>query len=162
MKCTLLFIALIAGNAAAFMAPLNSGAVHSKQMRAQSQATVAHLFGGAGEKTDGPAPGGAGMDDKIKKAQEIAQKTQTMQKELAEMEVEGVSSCGKVTVTVSGQQVPKKCDVSEELLAEGKAAVDAAITSAWAVAHENSLKAMTKNLESLYTSLGVPPNPLAK
>lgn len=35
------------------------------------------------------------------------------------MRVEGKSPCGMVTVTVTGQQMPVSCDISEEAMSEG-------------------------------------------
>ncbi len=37
--------------------------------------------------------------------------------------MEGKSPCGMVTVTVTGQQMPLACDISEEAMAEGAKAV---------------------------------------
>lgn len=37
--------------------------------------------------------------------------------------MEGKSPCGMVTVTVTGQQMPLSCDISEEAMAEGAKAV---------------------------------------
>lgn len=43
--------------------------------------------------------------------------------DLEQLKVEGKSPCGMVTVTLTGQQMPVSCDISEEALAEGAKAL---------------------------------------
>jgi len=43
--------------------------------------------------------------------------------DLEALKVEGKSPCGMVTVTVTGQQMPLACDISDEAMAEGAKAV---------------------------------------
>ena len=51
--------------------------------------------------------------------------------DLEALKVEGKSPCGMVTVTVTGQQMPLACDISEEAIAEGAKAVGEKVRSAF-------------------------------
>ncbi|CAN0290672.1 unnamed protein product [Ectocarpus sp. 8 AP-2014] len=122
------------------------------------------LFGGGGAK---PAEGGGGekkdggfnmgnMMEGLKKANEIGQKTKDLQKDLELLKVEGKSPCGMVTVTVTGQQMPLSCDISEEAMAEGAKAVAEKVAAAQQAAHTESLQTMSKRLAELYSEMGLP------
>ncbi|CAM9516494.1 unnamed protein product [Ectocarpus sp. 6 AP-2014] len=124
----------------------------------------AMLFGGGGAK---PAEGGGGekkdggfnmgnMMEGLKKANEIGQKTKDLQKDLELLKVEGKSPCGMVTVTVTGQQMPLSCDISEEAMAEGAKAVAEKVAAAQQAAHTESLQTMSKRLAELYSEMGLP------
>ena len=66
------------------------------------------LFGGGGKEGEG---GGMNMMETIKKAQEVGVKVKELQEELQNTEVEATAEDGKVTVTISGAQVPLSVEV---------------------------------------------------
>ncbi|CAN0180933.1 unnamed protein product [Pylaiella littoralis] len=145
----------------------SSSFVGARQRPAASTASrpqqPAMLFGGTGAK---PAEGGGGdkkegfnmgnMMEGLKKANEIGQKTKDLQKDLEQLKVEGKSPCGMVTVTLTGQQMPVSCDISEEALAEGAKALGEKVAAAQQVAHTESLQVMSKRLAELYSEMGLP------
>ena len=83
------------------------------------------LFGGGGKEGEG-AGGGMNMMETIKKAQQVGVKVKELQEELANTEVEATAANGGVKVSVSGAQVPLTVTVSDELVAQGAAAVSEA------------------------------------
>lgn len=50
--------------------------------------------------------------------------------DLEALKVEGKSPCGMVTVTLTGQQMPLSCDISEEAMAEGAKVLGEKVRSA--------------------------------
>lgn len=122
------------------------------------------LFGGGGAK---PAEGAGGdkkdggfnmgnMMEGLKKANEIGQKTKDLQKDLEGLRVEGSSPCGMVKVTLTGQQMPVSCDISDEAMAEGSKVVGEKVAAAMTAAHQESLQVMSKRLAELYSEMGLP------
>lgn len=57
--------------------------------------------------------------------------------DLEQLKVEGKSPCGMVTVTLTGQQMPVSCDISEEALAEGAKALGEKVRVCMAVSPMN-------------------------
>eukprot|EP00752_Nemacystus_decipiens_P009764 g8720.t1 len=111
--------------------------------------------GGGGDKKDGGFNMGNMMEG-LKKANEIGQKTKDLQKDLEALKVEGKSPCGMVTVTLTGQQMPLSCDISEEAMAEGAKVLGEKVAAAQQAAHTESLQVMSKRLAELYSEMGLP------
>jgi DNA-binding YbaB/EbfC family protein len=97
----------------------------------------------------------------VKKAQQVGVKVKELQEELQETEIEAVAAEGGVTVVVSGAQVPLSVEVSDELLAQGAAAVSEAVSLAAKEAHTNSMEYAKERMTSLYTEIGLPSPPQA-
>ncbi|BAM81540.1 hypothetical protein, conserved [Cyanidioschyzon merolae strain 10D] len=120
-----------------------------------------------GESKDGKAGGKGGglfgglgnLMDAMKKAQEFSKSAQALQEELKNTEVEATSSDGRVRAVVSGQQVPIRVEVSDELIAEGNPAVSDAVTEAVRNAHVKSAELMRQQLADLTQSYGLPQPP---
>mmetsp|Transcript_20750 Transcript_20750/g.65267 ORF Transcript_20750/g.65267 Transcript_20750/m.65267 type:complete len:100 (-) Transcript_20750:32-331(-) len=92
--------------------------------------------------------------DQFKKAQEIAKKSQELQKELSVAEFEGASADGACTFTMNGQQQPVKAG------APGFDGLDAATlgknyAEAIKDAQAKSLAAMNEKMQALYASVGL-------
>ena len=127
------------------------------RMRAAAPPPVRMLFGGGGDKEGGG--GMPNMMETIKKAQQVGVKVKELQEELQNTEVEATAEDGKVTVTISGAQVPLSVEVTDELLAMGAEKVSAAVSLAHAEAHKNSVEYAKQRMSSLYEDIGLPMPP---
>lgn len=88
--------------------------------------------------------------DSMKKAQEIAQQAQTLNKELMETFFSGQDPTGQVTATFNGLGAPISIKVSEGILSQGAEAVSLASSQAMLDAHMKSQQAMMAKMQSLY------------
>jgi len=125
--------------------------------RTAAPPAVRMLFGGGGDKEGGG--GMPNMMETIKKAQQVGVKVKELQEELQNTEVEATAEDGKVTVTISGAQVPLSVEVTDELLAMGAEKVSAAVSLAHAEAHKNSVEYAKQRMSSLYEDIGLPMPP---
>ena len=125
--------------------------------RTAASPAVRMLFGGGGDKEGGG--GMPNMMETIKKAQQVGVKVKELQEELQNTEVEATAEDGKVTVTISGAQVPLSVEVTDELLAMGAEKVSAAVSLAHAEAHKNSVEYAKQRMSSLYEDIGLPMPP---
>lgn len=71
-----------------------------------------------------------GLNDIMKRAQEMQKKLQDIQKQVAEMEVVGQSGGGVVKITMTGQHYCKKVALDPNLLKEEKAIIEDLIAAA--------------------------------
>ena len=126
------------------------------RMRAAAPPPVRMLFGGGDKEGGGGMPN---MMETIKKAQQVGVKVKELQEELQNTEVEATAEDGKVTVTISGAQVPLSVEVTDELLAMGAEKVSAAVSLAHAEAHKNSVEYAKQRMSSLYEDIGLPMPP---
>ena len=92
------------------------------------------------------------MMEQMKKAQEIAKKTQDLQTELGKMEILG--EAGGVEVVITGQQKPVRVTLPEEL---GDAEeLSRNVEKAIGIAQEKSMENMGREMQKLYGELGLP------
>lgn len=71
-----------------------------------------------------------GLNDIMKRAQEMQKKLQDIQKQVAEMEVTAQSGGGLVKIVMTGQHYAKKVALDPSLLKEDKAIVEDLIAAA--------------------------------
>jgi len=71
-----------------------------------------------------------GLNDIMKRAQEMQKKLQDIQKQVAEMEVSGQSGGGVVKITITGQHYAKKVILDPNLLKEEKSVMEDLIAAA--------------------------------
>lgn len=71
-----------------------------------------------------------GLNEIMKRAQEMQKKLQDIQKQVAEMEVTGQSGGGVVKVTMTGQHYAKKVALDANLLKEEQSIVEDLIAAA--------------------------------
>lgn len=71
-----------------------------------------------------------GLNEIMKRAQEMQKKLQDIQKQVAEMEVIGQSGGGVVKITVTGQHYAKKVVLDQSLLKEEKSIIEDLIAAA--------------------------------
>lgn len=71
-----------------------------------------------------------GLNDIMKRAQEMQKKLQDIQKQVAEMEVTGQSGGGVVKIVMTGQHYAKKVTLDPTLLKEDKSIIEDLIAAA--------------------------------
>lgn len=71
-----------------------------------------------------------GLNDIMKRAQEMQKKLQDIQKQVAEMEVIGQSGGGVVKIVMTGQHYAKKVTLDPNLLKEEKSIIEDLIAAA--------------------------------
>jgi DNA-binding YbaB/EbfC family protein len=71
-----------------------------------------------------------GLNDIMKRAQEMQKKLQDIQKQVAEMEVTGQSGGGVVKIVMTGQHYAKKVTLDQNLLKEEKSIIEDLIAAA--------------------------------
>ena len=71
-----------------------------------------------------------GLNEIMKRAQEMQKKLQDIQKQVAEMEVVGQSGGGVVKITMTGQHYAKKVVLDPNLLKEEKSIIEDLIAAA--------------------------------
>lgn len=71
-----------------------------------------------------------GLNEIMKRAQEMQKKLQDIQKQVADMEVVGQSGGGLVKITMSGQHYAKKVILDPNLLKEEKSIIEDLIAAA--------------------------------
>jgi DNA-binding YbaB/EbfC family protein len=71
-----------------------------------------------------------GLNEIMKRAQEMQKKLQDIQKQVAEMEIVGQSGGGVVKITITGQHYAKKVVLDASLLKEEKSIIEDLIAAA--------------------------------
>jgi DNA-binding YbaB/EbfC family protein len=95
------------------------------------------------------------LAEAFKKAQQVQQGAQQLQLELEEMEIEGASSNGLVTVIVSGNQEPRRVSIAPEALENGAEALSELVTEAVKDAYNKSTETMRARMEELTSGLNL-------
>ena len=89
------------------------------------------------------------ITEAFKKAKQIQQDAQKLQEELESMEIEGKSEDESIKVWISGNQVPLRVEVNENILNSDKATIEKNILDAIQKAHESSTKTMKERMNDL-------------
>lgn len=71
-----------------------------------------------------------GLGDIMKQAQQMQEKMQSMQEELADLEVEGQSGAGLVKIIMTGRHDVKRVSIDSDLLSEEKDVLEDLIAAA--------------------------------
>ncbi len=77
-----------------------------------------------------PAGDKGGLNDIMKRAQEMQKKLQDIQKQVAEMEITGQSGGGVVKIAMTGQHYAKKVALDANLMKEDKSIIEDLIAAA--------------------------------
>ena len=85
----------------------------------------------------------------FKKAKQIQQDAQKLQDELENMEIEGKSDDEMIKVWISGNQLPLKVEVQENILNANKEQIERTILQAIQKAHELSTTTMKERMNDL-------------
>ena len=95
------------------------------------------------------------LTEAFKKAKQIQQDAQKLQDELENMEIEGESDDEMVKVWISGNQVPLKVEVQENILNSDKEKIEQNILQAIQKAHELSTTTMKERMNDLTGGLNL-------
>ena len=95
------------------------------------------------------------LTEAFKKAKQIQQDAQKLQDELENMEIEGKSDDEMVKVWISGNQVPLKVEVQENILNSDKEKIEQNILQAIQKAHELSTTTMKERMNDLTGGLNL-------
>ena len=98
-----------------------------------------------------------GMDDMMKKVQEMQGKMQQVQEEIAQLQVEGSSGAGLVKVTMTGRNDVKKMDIDPSLLTEDKEVLEDLIAAAVNDAVRRVEDAKNEKMGGLTAGMNIPP-----
>ena len=95
------------------------------------------------------------LTEAFKKAKQIQQDAQKLQDELESMEIEGKSEDEMVKVWISGNQLPLRVEVNEEILNSNKETIEKNILEAMQKAHESSTTTMKERMNELTGGLNL-------
>jgi len=96
------------------------------------------------------------LADAFKKAQQVQQGAQQLQEELEQMEIEGKSDDGLVTVVLSGNQEPLRVEIAPEALEKDAQSLSELVASAMKNAYDLSTETMRSRMEELTSGLNLP------
>ncbi|MBE9118201.1 YbaB/EbfC family nucleoid-associated protein [Lusitaniella coriacea LEGE 07157] len=96
------------------------------------------------------------LAEAFKKAQQVQQGAQQLQLELEQMEIEGKSEDGLVTVVLSGNQEPRGVTIAPEALDKGAEALSQLTIAAMKDAYDKSTETMRSRMEELTSGLNLP------
>ena len=95
------------------------------------------------------------LTEAFKKAKQIQQDPQKLQDELENMEIEGKSDDEMIKVWISGNQLPLKVEVQENILNANKEQIEKNILQAIQKAHELSTTTMKERMNDLTGGLNL-------
>jgi len=98
-----------------------------------------------------------GLGDMMKQAQEMQEKMQNMQGELANIEVSGESGAGLVSITMTGRHDVKRVSIDPSLLTEDKEMLEDLIAAAVNDAVRRVEEENQKKMSDLTGGLQMPP-----
>ncbi|MDJ0734805.1 MAG: YbaB/EbfC family nucleoid-associated protein [Nostocaceae cyanobacterium] len=96
------------------------------------------------------------LADAFKKAQQVQEGAKQLQEELEQMEIEGEAGGGLIKVIVSGNQEPKRVEISPDALGEGAEVLADLVTAAMKDAYQKSTATMRERMEDLTSGLELP------
>ena len=96
------------------------------------------------------------LADAVKKAQQIQEGAKQLQEDLEAMEIEGTAGDGLVKVVVSGNQEPRRVEISPDAMGQGADVLSALVTEAMQDAYQKSTDMMREQMENLTGGLNLP------
>ncbi len=96
------------------------------------------------------------LADAFKKAQQVQENAKTLQLELEEMEILGEAGGGLVKVVLSGNQEPRRVEISPDAVTEGADVLSDLVTAAMKDAYNKSTAVMRERMEELTSGLELP------
>ena len=100
---------------------------------------------------------GNGFGGIVQKAQEMQERIQEIQKEVANLEVLGESGAGLVKVLMTGRHDVRKVTIEENLLAENKEVLEDLIAAAMNDAVRKAEQKQQDKMASLTAGIPIPP-----
>ncbi|MBD2326381.1 YbaB/EbfC family nucleoid-associated protein [Alkalinema sp. FACHB-956] len=96
------------------------------------------------------------LTEAIKKAQQVQEGAKQLQEDLEKMEIEGIAQGGLVKVYMSGNQEPRRVEISPEAMNEGADMLSDLVMAAMKDAYEKSTATMRERMEELTGGLNLP------
>ncbi|MEM1172519.1 MAG: YbaB/EbfC family nucleoid-associated protein [Cyanobacteria bacterium P01_H01_bin.35] len=96
------------------------------------------------------------LTEAFKKAQQVQEGAKQLQEELDQLEVEGTAGGGLVKVFLSGNQEPRRVEISPDALGEGAEVISELVTAAMLDAYTKSTATMRERMEELTGGLNIP------
>ena len=96
------------------------------------------------------------LAEAFKKAQQVQEGAKKLQEDLEQMEISGESGGGLVKVVLSGNQEPRRVEISQDALAEGVEVLSDLVTAAMKDAYIKSTTTMRERMEELTSGLDIP------
>ncbi len=96
------------------------------------------------------------LTEAFKKAQQVQEGAKKLQEELENMEIEGEAGGGLVKVVLSGNQEPRRVEISPDAVTEGVDVLSDLVTAAMKNAYEKSTATMRQRMEELTEGLNLP------
>jgi DNA-binding YbaB/EbfC family protein len=92
----------------------------------------------------------------FQQAQKVQQGAQELQAQLEQLEIEGMSGSGLVKVIMSGNQEPRRVEISPDAMSQDAEALSAMVTEAMQDAYTKSTDHMRARMEELTSGLNLP------
>ncbi|MEA5596633.1 YbaB/EbfC family nucleoid-associated protein [Rivularia sp. UHCC 0363] len=96
------------------------------------------------------------LAEAFKKAQQVQEGAKQLQEELEQMEIQGESGGGMIKVILSGNQEPKRVEISPDAMNEGAEVLSDLVTAAMKDAYNKSTATMRDRMEDLTSGLELP------
>lgn len=96
------------------------------------------------------------LTEAFKKAQQVQQDAKQLQEELEAMEIVGQDAEGIVTVVVSGNQEPRRVEITSAAQEKDAEALSALVFEAMQSAYLKSTETMRERMEQLTSGLNLP------
>ena len=98
-----------------------------------------------------------GLGGLMKQAQEMQEKMQKAQEEVANLEVEGQSGAGMVKVTMTGRHDVRRVEINDELLSDDKEILEDLIAAAFNDAVRRVETETQDKMSSVTAGMPIPP-----
>ncbi len=96
------------------------------------------------------------LADAFQKAQQVQEGAKKLQEELEQTEVEGQAGGGLVKVYMSGNQEPRRVEISPDAMGDGAEMLSDLVAAAMKDAYDKSTAMMRERMESLTSGLNLP------
>ena len=96
------------------------------------------------------------LTEAFKKAQQVQEGAKKLQEELEQMEIEGEAGGGLVKVVLTGNQEPRRVEISPDALGEGAEVLSDLVSTAMKDAYIKSTATMRERMEELTSGLNIP------
>ncbi|MEO2183086.1 MAG: YbaB/EbfC family nucleoid-associated protein [bacterium] len=100
---------------------------------------------------------GEGLGDLMKQAQQMQERVQKLQEEVAKTEVTGESGAGLVKITMTGRHDVRKVNIDSSLLGEAKDVLEDLIAAAMNDAVRRAEKNQQDKMSELTAGIPLPP-----
>jgi hypothetical protein len=97
-----------------------------------------------------------GLDELMKKAQQVQDDLRRAQEEIARLEVTGESGAGLVRITLNGARDVKRVQIAPELGSDDRTMIEDLVAAAFNDANRKLEKLMQERMSRVTSSLGLP------